>query len=74
MVSVFNLFRDRPAKPVKKDYGFTACGSCTTEHTPACYKVDAEVAQMHGLDINDRDDRNFIARLKAKHLTSTGPS
>ena len=35
------------------DTGFTACANCTTGHTPACTKIDAELAAQLGLTPND---------------------
>ena len=56
---MFKLFRKEPEYK-NQDFGFTACATCTTTHTPTCSKIDNQLAQM--LDLKP-DDPQLKAKL-----------
>ncbi len=53
------------SKPKNDDYGFEACGTCTTGHVPTCSSIDNELAARYGLDPKAPDFAETLKGIKA---------
>jgi hypothetical protein len=73
MATLINkLFGGNSGKKSSKDFGFKACGSCTTDHTSACTAIDDELVKAYDLDPADPRFPQMLAR--AKEITMGSPA
>ena len=55
-------------KTVNKDFGLTACQTCTDTHTPSCTKIDEQLAKMLEIGPKDPDRAAKLKRAKQMHF------
>ncbi len=60
---MFGIF-DRKTEKESETFGFTACATCVTGHTPTCNKIDGQLAQMLDLKPNDPQLKAKLAEAK----------